>query len=124
MSSRSPVPLQPAPDPAARVPGGGARWAEHREALLAARDRLQLALRRGDNIQRASRQAAAALPGKARVPIPEVPGLDPLDGDRSLLVEVEAALKRLEQGVYGRCMVTGRPIAEERLRLFPWIRHA
>jgi RNA polymerase-binding transcription factor DksA len=123
MSSRTPDPLPPAADLAAQVPGGGARWAEHREALLAARDRLQLALRQGDSIQRAAQQAAA-LPDKPVAPIPALPGLDPLDGERSLLVEVEAALKRLEQGVYGRCVITGRPIAEERLRLFPWIRNA
>ena len=91
----------------------------HREALLAARDRLQLALREGDSIQRAAEQASAALLGKPVEPIPVPSGLDPLDGDRSLLLEVEAALMRLEQGTYGRCAATGRPIAEERLRLSP-----
>ena len=65
-----------------------------------------------------------ALRDQPVAPVPAQPALDPLDGDRGLLIDVEAALKRLEQGTYGRCVATGRPIAEERLRLFPWVRNA
>ena len=38
------------------------------------------------------------------------------------LVEVEAALKRIEVGTYGVCEATGEPIAAERLRVVPWTR--
>jgi DnaK suppressor protein len=117
MSSRTRVPISPAANLASQVPVGETRWAGHREALLAVRDRLRLTLRQGDSSQRAVQPAADALDDKAAAP-------DPLDGDRGLLIEVEAALKRLEQGTYGRCLATGRPIAEERLRLFPWVRNA
>lgn len=40
---------------------------------------------------------------------------------RSLL-EVEAALQRIEQGKYGICEMTGKPIAAARLRAVPWTR--
>lgn len=38
------------------------------------------------------------------------------------LSEIEAALRRLEDGTYGVCEATGKPIAEERLRAIPWTR--
>ncbi len=37
-----------------------------------------------------------------------------------LLVEVEAALARIDDGTYGTCVVCGRPIDEERLRAVPY----
>lgn len=40
--------------------------------------------------------------------------------DRALLTEVENALKRLEQGTYGICIVCGQPIPEKRLEAIPW----
>ena len=36
--------------------------------------------------------------------------------------EVDAALKRLEDGTYGVCELTGRPIFWERLEAVPWTR--
>jgi RNA polymerase-binding protein DksA len=38
----------------------------------------------------------------------------------SLHEEVEAALKRLEDGTYGRCENCGKDIAMERLEAVPW----
>ena len=35
------------------------------------------------------------------------------------LLEVEAALQRLERGTYGTCQVCGRPIGDERLEAMP-----
>lgn len=35
------------------------------------------------------------------------------------LAEVEVALARVEDGTYGRCVVCGRPIPEERLEVRP-----
>jgi RNA polymerase-binding transcription factor DksA len=35
------------------------------------------------------------------------------------LLEVEAAVQRLEQGSYGTCQVCGRPIGDERLEAMP-----
>ncbi len=40
--------------------------------------------------------------------------------ERALLTEVQEALKRIEQGTYGKCVVCGRPIPEKRLEAIPW----
>jgi RNA polymerase-binding protein DksA len=37
-----------------------------------------------------------------------------------LLVEIEAALGRIEDGTYGFCVACGRPIGEERLEALPY----
>jgi len=39
-----------------------------------------------------------------------------------MLIEVDAALRRLQQGTYGICERTGMPIPLERLRALPWTR--
>lgn len=38
------------------------------------------------------------------------------------IVEIEAALARIERGVYGICEETDEPIEVERLRALPWTR--
>jgi DnaK suppressor protein len=43
-----------------------------------------------------------------------------LVNEQALLQEVEEALRRIEDGTYGRCIVCGQPIPEERLRVIPW----
>ncbi len=40
--------------------------------------------------------------------------------ERALLTEVEAALKRIEDGTYGKCIVCGDAIPEKRLEAIPW----
>jgi DnaK suppressor protein len=39
------------------------------------------------------------------------------------LVEVQDALRRLEEGSYGFCLDCGKPIGEARLRAIPWARY-
>jgi len=43
-----------------------------------------------------------------------------LVNQQALLKEVEDALKRIEQGTYGKCVDCGRPIPEKRLEAIPW----
>jgi DnaK suppressor protein len=45
--------------------------------------------------------------------------------DRALqhLEQVDAALRRLDEGSYGRCIRCGQPIAPERLEALPWAAH-
>jgi DnaK suppressor protein len=40
--------------------------------------------------------------------------------EQALLTEVERALKRIEEGTYGRCVDCGKPIPEKRLQALPW----
>jgi RNA polymerase-binding protein DksA len=44
------------------------------------------------------------------------------EGARETLVEIEAALQRIEDGKYGICEVCGKPIGAERLSAIPWAR--
>jgi RNA polymerase-binding protein DksA len=37
-----------------------------------------------------------------------------------LLAEIDAALKRIEEGTYGNCTNCGKQIPEERLEALPW----
>ena len=43
-----------------------------------------------------------------------------LVNEQALLTEVNAALKRIEDGTYGFCTVDGVPIPEKRLEAIPW----
>lgn len=42
--------------------------------------------------------------------------------DRVLIKEIDAALKRIENGTFGLCEETGKPIRPERLEELPWAR--
>ena len=45
------------------------------------------------------------------------------DAERTLLLQVEEALDRIEKGTYGACAHCGQPIARQRLDAIPWARH-
>jgi DnaK suppressor protein len=42
------------------------------------------------------------------------------DAEWMTLEQVRDALKRIDDGTFGRCVVDGGPIEEERLRALPW----
>jgi DnaK suppressor protein len=42
------------------------------------------------------------------------------EGAQHTLEQVNAALKRIEDGTYGTCEACGKPIGEDRLRALPW----
>jgi RNA polymerase-binding transcription factor len=42
------------------------------------------------------------------------------ENSEHVLEEIEAALKRVEEGTYGLCSSCGKPIPEERLEALPW----
>lgn len=44
------------------------------------------------------------------------------EGVQQTLGEIEAALRRIDDGTYGNCLICGKPIAEQRLRAIPWAR--
>jgi DnaK suppressor protein len=43
-----------------------------------------------------------------------------LVNEQALLTEVQNALKRIDEGTYGHCIVCGQPIPEKRLEAIPW----
>src|SRR5438093_10712522 len=43
--------------------------------------------------------------------------------DRQLLESIDAALERIEEGKYGKCVNCGQPIQEKRLEAVPSARH-
>ena len=50
--------------------------------------------------------------------------LDLAAADRQLIREIDAALRRIEDGTYGICELTGRPIRPDRLEELPWARYS
>jgi len=44
------------------------------------------------------------------------------EGAQQTLDEIDAALRRIEEGSYGTCEVCGKPIGAERLSAIPWAR--
>ncbi len=50
--------------------------------------------------------------------------LDLAAADRKLIKEIDDALKRIDDGTYGVCELTGKPIKPERLEELPWARHS
>lgn len=50
--------------------------------------------------------------------------LDLAATDRKLIKEIEDALKRIEDGTFGICELTGKPIKLERLEELPWARYS
>lgn len=40
--------------------------------------------------------------------------------DSTILNAVREALRRIDDGTYGRCLTDGRPISEKRLEAVPW----
>jgi DnaK suppressor protein len=46
-----------------------------------------------------------------------------MDNERKLLIEIQDALGRIEDGTYGICEGNNEPIPKERLRAIPWARY-
>jgi DnaK suppressor protein len=43
-----------------------------------------------------------------------------LADDQELVAAIDAALQRIKDGTYGKCLVDGKPIPEKRLQAIPW----
>jgi DnaK suppressor protein len=46
-----------------------------------------------------------------------------MDSERKLLMEIDDALSRIDNGTYGICESNNEPIPKERLRAIPWARY-
>lgn len=50
--------------------------------------------------------------------------LDLAAADRKLIKEIDEAIKRIDNGTFGVCEMTGKPIRPERLEELPWARYS
>src|SRR5262249_20344415 len=50
--------------------------------------------------------------------------LDLAAADRKLVKEIDDAIARIDNGTYGICEITGKPIKLERLQELPWARYS
>ncbi len=46
-----------------------------------------------------------------------------IEGERAILMEIDEALERVQNGSYGLCLATGKPIGKARLRAKPWAKY-
>ncbi|UCC22301.1 MAG: TraR/DksA C4-type zinc finger protein [Planctomycetota bacterium] len=46
-----------------------------------------------------------------------------MDSERKLLADIDDALQRIEDGTYGICQGSGKPIPRQRLDAIPWARY-
>ena len=49
--------------------------------------------------------------------------LDVAGNEQDLLFEIDDALRRIDEGTYGLCEATGKPIKKERLKAIPYARY-
>ncbi len=49
--------------------------------------------------------------------------LNMMGSEQEVIFEIDAALRRIEKGVYGICELTGNPINLERLQALPYVRY-
>jgi DnaK suppressor protein len=88
-----------------------------RLALESERERLRLELSEEVEHPRVSHGAQTA----AATEVSESQRGQQLRGrEEQHLVQIEATLKRIEAGTFGRCQTCGKPIAPERLEALPW----
>jgi len=50
--------------------------------------------------------------------------LSQLSSEQDVLFEIDEAIRRIENGTYGICELTGKPINIERLRALPYVRYS
>jgi DnaK suppressor protein len=43
--------------------------------------------------------------------------------EREILQKIEDALRRIEDGTYGYCLATGKPISQARLKAIPYVEY-
>jgi len=100
-----------------------AKWATHNAELIRLRDELRGQRRR----LKASAAAEPAISGEhmadhATDSYDRDWALALASSDQTLLFEVYQALKRITDGTYGVCELTGKPIEPDRLKALPWAR--
>jgi len=94
---------------------------EYKRRLLAEEQRLLSRMGRAGTEARESSDDAVHDAGEASVgDVLKEEEFTEADVDWRTLGQVRDALGRIEDGTFGRCVVDGGPIEEERLRAVPW----
>jgi RNA polymerase-binding transcription factor DksA len=99
------------------------RWKKQREKLLRLREEL------AERVRQLASEACEETPGYSMHMADAATDnfdrdivLGPASFEQEVLYEIDAALKRIEEGTYGICELTGRPIPWNRLEAIPWAR--
>lgn len=96
---------------------------EFKELLLNLRDRVSgdySALSR-DNLE--ANQRDPSLSDQGTDTFDREMELNMMGSEQEVLFEIDAALRRIEKGIYGICELTGQPINIERLQALPYVRY-
>jgi DnaK suppressor protein len=92
-----------------------------RTALVAERDRLRGQVAEG--IQAPDAMTYGSQAAAASQVFEQQRDLALRERNEQHLAQVEAALRRLDEGTFGNCTTCDRPIAPERLEAIPWAAH-
>jgi DnaK suppressor protein len=99
---------------------------------------LELKERLGGDLSELEKEALRPVGGEASGGLSDVPvhpadlgndnyevelALDLIESEEQVLVEIEDALARIEQGTFGRCENCHKPISKERLEALPYARY-
>lgn len=109
------------------------KFKKFHKALIELRDRVRdgLNLHTSETLRKSSKDESGDLSGYGQHMADA--GSDSADRDfalslvsneQELLYEIEEALKRIRNGTYGNCEITGEPIDKERLLAVPFTRHS
>lgn len=101
--------------------GVSAKHAAFERLLRGRREQLMLRLQGHRDVMAAERVPDDQF-GLASLTLLEDLAVNTLQRDQQQLVEIEAALERLEEGEYGLCEGCGADIPKRRLQALPWAR--
>lgn len=97
------------------------KWSWHYHTLIQLRDRLL-----NDRLEQISEVCQPLEPHSMHLADSATDELDhelaveALDTEHDLLFEIEQAIRRILEGTYGKCQLTGKPIPAARLHAVPW----
>ena len=95
-------------------------WAKRNE-ILGNVTSLELEALRRDGSDLSNMPAHMADNGTDNYEIDNILGL--MDSERKILMEIDIALNRIENGTYGICEMNGETIPKARLKAIPWARY-
>src|SRR3954471_16353853 len=100
-----------------------AEWRQHYERLRELREQMSDAKRTMANDAKEERSTYSIHMADAASDTYDSDwALSMLSSDQNALYEIEQAMNRIENGTFGTCELTGKPIEADRLTAIPWTR--